>query len=138
MQGVRDQQDAVELSQSTSLLEVNATKFKGKERDQTKAGPRQQVNNCRYCGSGHQAGSCPAYGKTCNTCGRRNHFSTVCRSQQTQQTSSDRNTIATNRVELRNIFKDEDRPFFCGCVDSTGENGGWRRPESVISLCWSE
>ena len=29
----------------------------------------------------HGARECPAYGKTCNYCQRRNHFQSVCRSQ---------------------------------------------------------
>ena len=35
--------------------------------------------NCGYCGGKHRKGACPAYGKECSTCGRKNHFSRVCR-----------------------------------------------------------
>ena len=36
---------------------------------------------CDYCGWSHKRGkrNCPAYGKTCEKCGGRNHFRTVCR-----------------------------------------------------------
>ena len=34
---------------------------------------------CRYCGSNHPPRSCPAYGKSCNKCGRKNHFAKCCR-----------------------------------------------------------
>ena len=35
---------------------------------------------CDYCGTKHQPRQCPAYGKTCNRCSKRNHFSSVCKS----------------------------------------------------------
>ena len=33
---------------------------------------------CKYCGQTHKARQCPAYGRFCNLCGRKNHFSSVC------------------------------------------------------------
>ena len=38
---------------------------------------------CQYCDRIHDSNkaSCPAYGKTCKACGRRNHFASVCRSK---------------------------------------------------------
>ena len=32
------------------------------------------------CGSSHQHRQCPAYGKNCKTCGKKNHFGKKCRS----------------------------------------------------------
>ena len=37
---------------------------------------------CKFCGTTHRRGSCPAYGKTCQKCSKRNHFAKVCRSIQ--------------------------------------------------------
>ena len=34
-------------------------------------------SNCRYCGKYHDV--CPALDSTCNNCGKRNHWSSVCR-----------------------------------------------------------
>ena len=36
------------------------------------------TNRCKYCGSLHQRGKCPAYGKTCSKCHKLNHFAAVC------------------------------------------------------------
>ncbi|MEE4247258.1 MAG: retroviral-like aspartic protease family protein, partial [Kangiellaceae bacterium] len=36
---------------------------------------------CRSCGLQHQPGRCPAFGKTCNKCHKKNHFAAACRSQ---------------------------------------------------------
>ena len=33
---------------------------------------------CFYCGTIHGPRQCPAYGKQCHKCGKRNHFATVC------------------------------------------------------------
>ncbi|PAA81730.1 hypothetical protein BOX15_Mlig033926g4 [Macrostomum lignano] len=35
---------------------------------------------CKFCGQKHPSGRCPAWGKTCAKCGRRNHFAAVCKS----------------------------------------------------------
>ena len=35
--------------------------------------------DCRYCGKQHQSRQCPAYGKFCKKCGKKNHFANVCR-----------------------------------------------------------
>lgn len=35
-------------------------------------------NSCTRCGTQHQPRNCPAYGRTCGRCGRRNHYSNLC------------------------------------------------------------
>ena len=35
-------------------------------------------NLCTKCGTQHQARNCPAYGRTCGRCGRKNHYATLC------------------------------------------------------------
>lgn len=38
--------------------------------------------DCFHCGNNHATSTvCPAKGKTCNKCGKPNHFATVCKSQ---------------------------------------------------------
>ena len=36
------------------------------------------IQNCKYCSYTHNRGSCPAYGKVCNVCQKKNHFSMCC------------------------------------------------------------
>ena len=36
---------------------------------------------CKRCGTKHQRGQCPAYGKTCSKCQNINHFASECRSR---------------------------------------------------------
>lgn len=39
------------------------------------------VDNCKFCNLSHRMGSkfCPAFGQTCNTCKKKNHYSSVCK-----------------------------------------------------------
>lgn len=41
-------------------------------------------NKCKFCNLSHKPKNCPAYGKICNSCHKRNHFSSVCKSKNVQ------------------------------------------------------
>lgn len=43
---------------------------------------RPNNGSCHYCGSIHAKGKCSAYGVTCKSCGKRNHFARVCKQGQ--------------------------------------------------------
>ena len=34
---------------------------------------------CKFCATNHQRGQCPAYGKICNKCKRKNHYAKCCK-----------------------------------------------------------
>ena len=59
------------------------------------------IKKCKFCNGSHLRGVCPAYGKRCRNCNRRNHFA-VCCSQKSikhvhqQDTSSDDSSVAGN------------------------------------------
>lgn len=50
--------------------------MKSKGKKEYKSTSRRE---CGYCGRSHAKGQCPAYGKECMECGKRNHFASVCR-----------------------------------------------------------
>lgn len=52
-------------------------------RNSTKSGAaeRKQHSACRKCGSKHEPKRCPAYGKECRKCKKRNHFAKHCRTK---------------------------------------------------------
>ena len=50
--------------------DANANRGSGSDRVETQ---------CKYCGGKHEKRNCPAYGKTCRKCGKKNHFEKVCR-----------------------------------------------------------
>lgn len=41
---------------------------------------RNTVSDCKYCGDAHEwkKDCCPAFGKICRHCGKRNHFADMC------------------------------------------------------------
>lgn len=45
------------------------------------SGQDDRLQKCKYCGNRHVFGKyqCPAYGKTCSKCDRKNHFAAQCR-----------------------------------------------------------
>ena len=59
--------------------EVNALRQNKKMWNNEQRKPRDtRRGTCKYCGSNHKRGVCPAYGQKCNNCGRQNHFAKVC------------------------------------------------------------
>ena len=38
----------------------------------------KRIAKCKFCGSSHNRGSCPAYGATCHKCNGRNHYARYC------------------------------------------------------------
>lgn len=46
------------------------------------------IKGCRFCGYDHEVKRCPAYGKTCNNCGRLNHFQARCKAKKILKSSS--------------------------------------------------
>ena len=74
---------------SEALQGVQAVK---KIEGRSKRTERRKINNqkcgkvmvdCKYCGLSHEKDKvkCPAFGKTCRSCGKKNHYAKVCNSQ---------------------------------------------------------
>jgi hypothetical protein len=59
--------------------------------------PRKQCGNC---GTNHAPRSCPAFRKICSSCGKENHFASVCRS--------------TNRPQFNRRFRSQSRSRYQG------------------------
>ena len=89
-----EQRKLLGIVRPDNLVDVNAIKKK-KIRFQ---------NDCDYCGYSHVKGSCPAYGKTCNRCGRKNHFAKICK-------QTDNDSKSCNRPRSKG---DHDRCKSCG------------------------
>lgn len=70
-------------------VDVFAVKHKQTNNKGTSQNQRKNTNSrkqCRNCGGIHDPKKCPAYGKTCNNCKKRNHFASVCMSVKPQMT----------------------------------------------------
>ena len=74
-----------ELSSAISAS-VNAVqkrhsrKFNGNSSDKEgKVKNSKMIHDCRFCGQSHEIRKCPAFGKTCAKCKKKNHFAVVCK-----------------------------------------------------------
>ena len=67
-------QEANVVNQKESFKKPKTTKENGRD-------PKDQLSaKCKYCGNKHEwkRDKCPAYGKTCSSCGKANHFAAKC------------------------------------------------------------
>ena len=68
------EQEANAVNQKESSKKPKTPKESGKD-------PKNQLSvECKYCGNKHERkrGKYPAYGKTCSSCGKANHFAAKC------------------------------------------------------------
>ncbi|KAI0240645.1 hypothetical protein LSAT2_008593, partial [Lamellibrachia satsuma] len=49
-----------------------------RSKNPTKNDHDSKAKACKFCVTTHAARNCPAYGKSCNKCGIRNHFARCC------------------------------------------------------------
>ena len=63
--------------------EVNQVR-RGKSQPKISEG---MITNCKFCGHSHERKKekCPAYGKTCTNCGKKNHFNSKCHGKEARQ-----------------------------------------------------
>lgn len=80
--------------------------------------PKSLVSNrCGYCGTSHPKGNCPAFGKKCTKCQKKNHFALVCRSKVIH--------LETQQVEEEGaeVFEIGPRAFQAGLFKTVKING---------------
>ena len=68
-----------ELQQEAAVCVVKQKRF-NKDTPPTHDKHEKDSSKCKFCGNNRSREKCPAYGKTCAKCGKRNHFATVCKS----------------------------------------------------------
>ena len=70
-----------------------------RRKDRNNSQQQNIVNNCRYCTQTHARGNCPAFGKRCQKCNKRNHFAKCCLSK-----TRDVNTVENDVVKSSDEF----------------------------------
>ena len=75
---------------------------------------RRKQQQYGWCGETHPQGQCPAFGKYCDKCGKRNHFAKVCRSamqkkRQNVQTIDDDDSDNDNDLFVDTICGDKNK-----------------------------
>ena len=77
---VRGLQQSMRGESTISVLRQKKTQSSSRQRDNGKEKTSSSITNCRFCGGDHARRQCPAWGKVCHKCKRRNHFSKMCHS----------------------------------------------------------
>ncbi|XP_035711740.1 uncharacterized protein LOC118437070 [Folsomia candida] len=82
----RQQRDLRGETTTTNLARVGAQPVKEKPNSQAKSeksSSSDSSKSCKFCGRTHEMKKelCPAWGKDCKTCGKKNHFSKLCKSK---------------------------------------------------------
>ena len=72
--------DKVEKGKQKFTKQHSDDKHQHRERKPgRKPDTKTRNKNCQRCGSSHERGKCPAYGKECHICKKMNHFASKCR-----------------------------------------------------------
>ena len=67
------------------------------------------MRDCKYCGWRHERKKeeCPAFGKTCHSCGGKDHFSNVCQQQiQPGNKASSRSNLLQSKLRVHELHED--------------------------------
>ena len=80
------------VATATTIDEIRTFKHRKGEGQRAKG---SQGKTCGKCGTSHPPRECPAWGKKCHKCGNKNHFSTYCRSKQSE--ARNRKSCSTSR-----------------------------------------
>ena len=73
------------------------------------ANKEMTMRDCKYCGWRHERKKeeCPAFGKTCHSCGGKDHFSNVCQQQiQSGNKASSRSNLQQNKLRVHELHED--------------------------------
>ena len=95
-----------ELSkQYLEMIKVSNKQVDSVKKARSKSGGRKSTRftshggSCGNCGSKHPPHKCKAFGKKCYSCGKMNHFITMCRSRNRSQSQNKGNSVlhSTNK-----------------------------------------
>ena len=89
--------------------EVSAVRKKGKAPSHRTGQTSSWPKNCKYCGRSHpkDKSKCPAYGKTCTYCSKKNHFESMCMAKKNQVKGNPR----MKKVNLCDESEDSDSQY---------------------------
>ena len=96
----------------SNINQVRHRRLRGKQNERKQR--ENQRKECKYCGSLHDKGRCPAFGKLCKKCEKRNHFAKVCMSKQAKRADNidneserDLSDENTNGFFVDSVFQSE-------------------------------
>ena len=69
---------ACKILKSDETVDLHKISKHSKSRSQTFTQATEIIKKYRFCKNSHHRGRCPAYGKVCHNCNRKNHFKKCC------------------------------------------------------------
>ena len=124
------------MNDDIEKLSVNNLKFQN-----TNSKKSNGEDSCKFCGRSHRFGKCPAYGKVCAKCKKRNHFANVCLSKSVNEIEEEKEVKAINDKDIgdaekfENDFGSSDETnegaFFIGAVSNDKSCREW---SSVVAI----
>lgn len=124
-------EDTAELS--IDAIHVN-TKTQFKSNAVTKNHNNNSQRSCNRCGYSHFNRKCPAEGKTCKKCQRKNHFASVCQSK-TIQLVSTQNDDGQPEIDQHNLSDTGNYSFILDSVcDNLLRTGAWMK-DVLVNDC---
>lgn len=103
--------------QNTEIAQVDfVKKHKQKPekfRSSDKRSPPESKQKCGKCGKTHVWGKCPAYGKECHTCKKRNHFATMCKNGTNTRHNRHKQFHQVQQVEQETLSE-----YFIGSIET--------------------
>ncbi|KAI8510766.1 hypothetical protein Bbelb_116820 [Branchiostoma belcheri] len=117
----------MEKTPDTRPVNALQTKSRGR-RNQNK--PTQPKGSCYNCGGSwpHKGGkeSCPAWGKTCLNCNKKNHLAKYCKAKQTPRSKK------VHAVERDEDMSEEDYTFHVGVINGMASKG--KLPSTKVTI----
>ncbi|KAL3843030.1 hypothetical protein ACJMK2_020987, partial [Sinanodonta woodiana] len=102
-----------QMRKLSSTEEVNyASKKKVKHETKKRTSEMEEQSNCRYCGGTHAKRECPAYGKVCSKCKKKNHFAKVCLQSSTPKVNIVEETDSSSDESIYTLNALTDKQWF--------------------------
>ena len=102
-----------QMRKLSSTEEVNyASKKKVKHETKKRTSEMEEQSNCRYCGETHAKRECPAYGKVCSKCKKKNHFAKVCLQSSTPKVNIVEETDSSSDESIYTLNALTDKQWF--------------------------
>ena len=90
-------------------------------------------SNCIFCGKSHYKGECPAYGKICKSCQKKNHFAEVCKSSQNRRTKK---THAVTQEDDDEESSNEDHMFSLSQIGEINKKN--RKAQFMVNMKYTD
>ena len=127
--------DVNKLSRRKYASQRNSTKQSTPANKKEEGNYKKHSSTCYRCGGEFpHANKCPALGKTCNSCGKTDHFARVCRS--TPPRNMGRNQRKGNYTKPLNTVKETVNPL--NIIDNTEKGENFKQHEKLFATGQTE